>query len=41
MNDNDEKTELLTHVVIGTSEYAQIKTKGNIRIGTTIMDMIF
>ena len=32
MNDNNEKTELPIHVIIGTSKYAQIKTKDNIRI---------
>ena len=33
MNDNDEKMELLIHVITGASEYAQIKTKPNIRMG--------
>lgn len=32
INGNDEKTELLIHIVIGTSKYAKIKTKRNIRI---------
>ena len=31
-NDNGEKTEQPIHVIIGTSKYAQIKTKQNIRI---------
>ena len=33
MNDNDEKMELLKHVITSASEYAQIKTKPIIRIG--------
>ena len=33
MIDNDEETELRIHISIGASDYAQIKTKRNIRIG--------
>ena len=33
INDDDEKMELLIHVITGASEYSQINTKLNIRIG--------
>ena len=33
INDNDKKEELPMHVIVDTLNYAQIKTKQNIRIG--------
>ena len=38
MNDKDEKTELPIHVIAGASEYSQIKTNRNIRIGNRTDD---
>ena len=33
MEDSDNKEYLLVHVILGASEYATIKTKGNVKVG--------